>query len=70
MSLTFLAKSCAYSWKMSFAGQVDCQRIEIGVACAVAIIGKPSAAPAAAPELAFRNLRRVPAGWPAWSCES
>ena len=30
MSLTFLAKSLAYSWKMSFAGQVVCQRIEIG----------------------------------------
>ena len=29
MSLTFLAKSSAYSWKMSLAGQVLCQRIEV-----------------------------------------
>ena len=30
MSLTFLAKSCAYSWKMSFDGHVLCQRMLIG----------------------------------------
>ena len=30
MSLTFLAKSSAYSWKMSFDGQVLCQRMLIG----------------------------------------
>ena len=28
MSLTFLAKSSAYSWKMSFVGQVLCHRID------------------------------------------
>src|SRR6188768_4242488 len=45
---------------MSFAGHVDCQRIEIGPVCPLAIIGKPSvAAPAAAPVAAVRNLRRV-----------
>ena len=27
MSLIFFAKSSAYSWKMSFDGQVLCQRI-------------------------------------------
>ena len=43
MSLTFLAKSLAYSWKMSFAGHVLCQRIEIGP-WALATIGNPSAA--------------------------
>ena len=30
MSLTFLAKSSAYSWKMSFDGHVLCQRMLIG----------------------------------------
>ena len=35
MSLTFLAKSSAYSWKMSFDGQVLCQRIAIGPVCAL-----------------------------------
>ena len=30
MSLTFFAKSRANSWKMSFAGQVLCQRMVIG----------------------------------------
>src|SRR5512137_985259 len=61
MSLTFLAKSSAYSWKMSLDGQVLCQRIVIGPACPLAIIGKPSAAPvAAAPVAAFRKLRREP----------
>jgi hypothetical protein len=54
---------------MSFDGHVLCQRIEIGAACPVAIIGKPSVAPAAAaPVAAFRKWRRVAAaagacGW-------
>src|SRR5262245_25900600 len=58
MSLTFFAKSSAYSWKMSFCGQVLCQRIEIGP-WALATIGKPSvAAPVAASAAPWRNLRR------------
>ena len=57
MSFTFLAKSFAYSWKMSFAGQVLCQRIEIGP-CALAIIGKPSVAAPVAAAAPRRNLRR------------
>src|SRR5262245_8696697 len=62
MSFTFFAKSFAYSWKISFAGHVLCQRIEIGP-CAFAIIGKPSAAvPAAALAAPLRNLRRDAAG--------
>ncbi len=59
MSFTFLAKSSAYSWKMSFAGQVDCQRMLIGPVWPLAIIGKPSvAAPAVAAAAPARNLRR------------
>src|SRR2546423_13117980 len=58
MSFTFLAKSVAYSWKWSFAGQVLCQRIEIGP-WALTIVGKPSvAAPAVAAAAPARNLRR------------
>src|SRR2546425_3148949 len=58
MSLTFLAKSSAYSWKMSFCGHVLCQRIEIGP-CALTTIGKPSvAAPVAARAAPLRNVRR------------
>src|SRR5262245_26924626 len=58
MSLTFFAKSSAYSWKMSFCGQVLCQRIEMGP-CALATIGKPSAAaPVAARAAPCKNLRR------------
>src|SRR3989441_7914182 len=58
MSLTFLAKSSAYSWKMSFCGPVLCQRIEIGP-WALATIGKPSvAAPVAASAAPLRNVRR------------
>ena len=60
MSLTRFAKSFAYSWKMSFCGQVLCQRIEIGP-CALRILGKPSAAApvaAAAIPAPVRNLRR------------
>src|SRR5436190_12778264 len=58
MSFTLLAKSRAYSWKMSFADQVDCQRMEVGpVACwPLPIIGNASAEAPAAPA---RNLRRV-----------
>jgi hypothetical protein len=59
MSLTFLAKSWAYSWKMSFAGQVDCQRMLIGPAWALAIMGNPAAAAPTLPvTAAARNLRR------------
>jgi hypothetical protein len=58
MSFTFFAKSFAYSWKMSFAGQVLCQRMLIGP-CALTIIGKPRvAAPVAAAAAPRRNLRR------------
>src|SRR5437867_13151713 len=58
MSLTFLAKSSAYSWKMSFCGHVLCQRIEIGP-WALATIGKPSvAAPVAARAAPRRKVRR------------
>jgi hypothetical protein len=58
MSLTFLAKSPAYSWKMSFAGQVDWKRIEVGRwrPWPLAIIGNASVLAPAAPA---RNLRRV-----------
>src|SRR5882672_2185715 len=59
MSFTFLAKSSAYSWKMSFDGQVDCQRMLIGPAWPLAIIGNPRvAAPAVAAAAPARNLRR------------
>src|SRR5690349_14021669 len=58
MSFTIFAKSSAYSWKMSFDGQVDWKRKEIGP-CAFTIIGKPSAvAPVAAAAAPVRNLRR------------
>src|SRR5258707_15043286 len=44
---------------MSFAGQVLCQRMLIGPAWPLAIMGKPSvAAPAAAAAAPARNLRR------------
>src|SRR5688500_18992928 len=66
MSLTFLAKSLAYSWKMSFCGQVLCQRIEIGP-CALTTFGKPrAAAPAAATAAPVRNLRREGSGVACW----
>src|SRR5437867_3299755 len=40
MSLTFLAKSSAYSWKMSFCGQVDGQRERpIGLALGQGLAG-------------------------------
>jgi hypothetical protein len=71
MSLTFLAKSSAYSWKMSFCGQVLCQRIEMGP-WALAIIGKPSAAAPPAATAALKMFRRdiflVPCSWTSfWS---
>ncbi len=56
MSFSFLAKSSAYSWKMSFCGHVLCQRIEMGP-WAFATIGKARVAPPAAATLR-RNLRR------------
>jgi len=58
MSFTFLGSPSAYSWKMSFDGQVDCQRMLIGP-WALTIVGKPSvAAPAVAAAAPARNLRR------------
>jgi len=57
MSLIFLPKSTAYSWKMSFDGQVLCQRMLIGP-CALTIIGKPSVAAPVATAAPVRNLRR------------
>src|SRR5258706_10672625 len=57
MSLIFLAKSLAYSWKMSFAGQVLCQRMLIGP-CALAIIGNARVAAPVAAAAPVRNLRR------------
>ena len=57
MSLTFLEKSCAYSWKMSFVGQVLWKRSD--VVCAVDTIGKAMApAPTAPAEADFRKRRR------------
>src|SRR5262249_55415879 len=56
MSLIFLAKSWANSWKMSFDGQVLCQRMLIGP-CACTTAGVATAAPATL--ATFRNLRRV-----------
>src|SRR5258708_36931352 len=55
MSFTVLAKSCAYSWKMSFDGHVDWNRMLMGPVCPFEIIGAASAAAPAAPA---RNLRR------------
>ena len=56
MSLTFLAKSCAYSWKMSLAGQVLCQRMLIGP-CALTTLGAATVT-AAAPAAPLKNWRR------------
>ena len=57
MSLTFLAKSLAYSWKMSLAGQVLWKRSE--VVCAIAMCGATMAPAPTAPAVAdFRNWRR------------
>src|SRR3954467_12131150 len=55
MSFTFLAKSSAYSWKMSFVGQVDWKRRLIGPLWPLEIIGNASAEAPAAPAM---NLRR------------
>src|SRR5687767_206734 len=51
--------------KMSFCGQVLCQRIEIGPDWPLAIIGKPSTAAPPAATAALRTLRRdtLPLGW-------
>src|SRR4029079_239517 len=56
MSLTFLAKSCAYSWQISFDGQVLCHRMLIGP-CAETTLGAATAV-AVAPA-ASTNRRRV-----------
>jgi hypothetical protein len=61
MPFTRLAKSWAYSWKMSLAGQVDCQRMVIGD-CATEIIGKPSAAAPAVPAAALLRKERRDSG--------
>jgi hypothetical protein len=59
MALTLLAKSTAYSWKMSFAGQVLWKRRLTGAA-AFAIEGKPNvAAPVAVAAAAPRNFLRL-----------
>ena len=58
MSLTFLPKSLAYSWKMSFDGHVLCQRMLIGPDWAWTAGAATVAAAAVAPA-AIRNLRRV-----------
>ena len=57
MSLTFLAKSFAYSWKMSFDGHVLCQRMLVAP-CALTTLGAVTAAAVVAPA-ASKNLRRV-----------
>src|SRR4029077_5376071 len=56
MSLTFLLKSIAYSWKISFDGQVLCHRILMGP-WALTTVGATTATLATAAPL--RNLRRV-----------
>ena len=61
MSLTFFAKSWAYSWKMSFEGQVLWKRNDV-CACAVDTIGKAMApAPRAPAEARLRKRRRCEA---------
>src|SRR5262245_23730869 len=57
MSFTFLAKSRAYSWKMSFDGQVLCQRMLTGPWALTTVGAATVAAAATAPVL--MNLRRV-----------
>jgi hypothetical protein len=57
MPFTLPAKSRAYSWKMSFAGQVLCQRMVIGD-CATEIMGKPIAAAPAVPAAALLRKER------------
>src|SRR5215213_6051134 len=58
MSLTFLAKSSAYSWKMSFDGQVLCQRMVLAP-WALTTFGAATVAAAAVAPTVIRNLRRV-----------
>src|SRR5690554_3359214 len=59
MSLTFWAKSSAYSWNISTVGHVLWKRKVVGP-CALAIMGKPMVAAAAVPATAPpRKLRRV-----------
>jgi len=59
MSFTFLAKSCAYSWKMSLDGQVLWKRND--AVCATATMGADIApAATAAP---FSRLRRRGLFW-------
>src|SRR5262249_56036318 len=57
MSLTFLAKSSAYSWKMSFDGHVLWKRKLIGP-CALTTLGAVTVA-AVATAAPLRNLRRL-----------
>ena len=57
ISLTFLPKSSAYSWKISFDGHVLCQRMVIGPLC-THDIGATVDGRAATAAL-VRNLRRV-----------
>jgi hypothetical protein len=62
MSFTFLAKSLAYSWKMSLAGQVLWKR-RLTV-CALLTMGAAmAAAPTAPAEACFRKLRRGAPDW-------
>src|ERR1051325_2628164 len=55
MSLTFLAKSSAYSWKMSFDGHVLWKRMLIGP-CAEATLGAATAV-AVAPAVSMKRRR-------------
>ena len=57
MSLTFLAKSSAYSWKMSLDGQVLWKRND--VVCATATIGADIAPAATAAPLSRVRRRGV-----------
>ena len=56
MSLTFLPKSSAYSWKMSFDGHVLCQRMLIGP---LGLDRRRRDGGGAVAPAASRNLRRV-----------
>ena len=55
MSLTFLAKSSANSWKISFCGQVLCQRIVV-TPCALTIFGKAERRRAPGSNRSFENV--------------
>jgi len=65
MSLIFLVKSTAYSWKMSTVGQVLWKRRVIAP-CARTMAGKPSVAAVPAAAALPKNLRREPD----WAVES